>query len=84
MGHPLLEDREQSKIDINQIIGKNKAIISVFAGSRKSEISVLTPILIDFIRLMNKKYNDMTYVFHSTKEYAQLIQSFIKKSNLND
>jgi lipid-A-disaccharide synthase len=84
VGHPLLEDREQSKIDINQIIGKNKAIISVFAGSRKSEISVLTPILIDFIQLMNKKYNDMTYVFHSTKEYAQLMQSFIKKSNLNN
>jgi len=84
VGHPLLEDREQSKIDINQIIGKNKAIISIFAGSRKSEISVLTPILIDFIRLMNKKYNDMTYVFHSTKEYAQLMQSFIKKSNLNN
>ena len=84
VGHPLLEDREQSKIDINQIIGKNKAIISVFAGSRKSEISVLTPILIDFIRLMNKKYNDMTYIFHSTNEYAQLMQSFIKKSNLNN
>ena len=84
VGHPLLEDREKSKIDINQIIGKNKAIISVFAGSRKSEISVLTPILIDFIRLMNKKYNDMTYVFHSTKEYVQLMQSFIKKSNLNN
>ena len=84
VGHPLLEDREKSKIDINQIIGKNKAIISVFAGSRKSEISVLTPILIDFIQLMNKKYNDMTYVFHSTKEYAQLMQSFIKKSNLNN
>ena len=84
VGHPLLEDREQSKIDINQIIGKNKAIISIFAGSRKTEISVLTPILIDFIRLMNKKYNDMTYVFHSTKEYAQLMQSFIKKSNLNN
>jgi lipid-A-disaccharide synthase len=84
VGHPLLEDREKSKIDINQIIGKNKAIISVFAGSRKSEISVLTPILIDFIRLMNKKYNDMTYIFHSTNEYAQLMQSFIKKSNLNN
>ena len=28
VGHPLLDDQNESKIDINQIIGKNKAIIS--------------------------------------------------------
>ncbi len=84
VGHPLLENKEQSKIDINQIIGKNKALISVYAGSRKSEISVLMPILLDFIKLMNKKYNDITYVFHSTIEYSQFIQSFVKKSNLSN
>jgi Lipid A disaccharide synthetase len=74
VGHPLLQNKERSKIDINQIIGKNKALISVFAGSRKSEINVLMPILIDFIKLMNQKYDDITYVFHSTKEYSQLSQ----------
>jgi len=84
VGHPLLENKERSKIDINQIIGKNKALISVFAGSRKSEIIVLMPILLDFIKLMNEKYNDMTYVFHSTKEYSQLIQSFINESTLTN
>ena len=84
VGHPLLEDKEQSKIDINQIIGKNKALISVFAGSRKSEISVLMPILLNFIKLMNEKYNDITYVFHSTIEYSQLMQSFVKESNLSN
>ena len=84
VGHPLLENKEQSKIDINQIIGKNKALISVFSGSRKSEISVLMPILLDFIKLMNEKYNDITYVFHSTKEYSQLMQSFVKESNLSN
>ena len=84
VGHPLLENKEQGKIDINQIIGKNKALISVFSGSRKSEISVLMPILLDFIKLMNEKYNDITYVFHSTKEYSQLMQSFVKESNLSN
>ena len=82
VGHPLLENKEQSKIDINQIMGKNKALISIFAGSRKSEINVLTPILLNFIKLMNKKYSDMTYIFHSTKEHSQLMHSFLKKSNL--
>jgi len=82
VGHPLLENKDHDKIDINQILEKNKALISVFPGSRKSEINVLMPILLDFIFLMNKKYNDITYVFHSTKEYSKLIHLFIKKSNL--
>ena len=84
VGHPLLEDKEQSKIDINQIIGKNKALISVFAGSRKSEVSILMPILLNFIKLMNEMYNDITYVFHSTIEYSQLMQSLVKESNLSN
>ena len=59
-------------------------MISVFAGSRESEISILMPILLDFIKLMNEKYNDITYVFHSTIEYSNLIQTYIKKYNLNN
>ena len=84
VGHPLLENNFESAIDINQILGKNKALISIFAGSRKSELEVLTPILLSFIKLMNVKYNDFTYVFHSTKEYSELIQTYIKKNNLNN
>ena len=42
------------------------------------------PILLDFIKLMNEKYTDMTYVFHSTREYSDLIQSFINESNLSN
>jgi len=52
VGHPLLEDKVDDKIDINQFIGKNKALISVFAGSRTSEVNVLMPILLNFIKLM--------------------------------
>ena len=82
VGHPLLQNIERSKIDINQVIGKNKALISLFAGSRKSEIIVLMPILLDFIKLMNEKYTDITYVFHSTKEFSELLQLFVNKSSL--
>ena len=84
VGHPLLESNRESVIDLNQILGKNKALISIFAGSRKSEIEVLTPILLKFIELMNEKYNDFTFIFHSTKEYSDLIQSKIKKINLKN
>ena len=84
VGHPLLEDKRDDKIDINQIVGKNKAIISIFCGSRISEVTIFMPILINFIKLMKKKYHDITYVFHSTSDHNELIQSFIKKSNLSN
>jgi len=84
VGHPLLEDRKGDKIDINQVVGKNKALISVFAGSRISEINVLMPILLNFIKLMADKYNDIIFVFHSTREHSELIQSYIKKSGLTN
>ena len=70
----------RSAIDINQILGKNKALISIFAGSRKSEIEILMPILLNFIKLMNEKYNDFSYVFHSTKIIPNLIQLYVQKS----
>ena len=84
VGHPLLESKVESGIDINQILGKNKALISIFTGSRQSEINVLSPILLNFIKLMNEKFNDLTYVFHSTKEYSDLIQSKITESDLKN
>jgi lipid-A-disaccharide synthase len=84
VGHPLLEDKIDDKIDINQFIGKNKALVSVFAGSRISEIKILIPILLNFIKLMNDKYNDITFVFHSTKELKELIQSHINVSGLSN
>ena len=85
VGHPLLEyKKDRNKIDINQVVGRNKAIISIFPGSRISEISTLIPILLEFIKLMGSKYNDITYVFHSTKEHNELIQSQIKSSTLDN
>ena len=33
---------------------------------------------------MNDKYDDMTYVFHSTKKYSELIQKYISKSDLKN
>ena len=84
VGHPLLEKKIENAIDINQTLEKNKSIISIFAGSRKSEITVLAPILVDFIKIMNEKYSDFTFVFHSTKDYSDLIQSYLKNGDLKN
>ena len=82
VGHPLLDETSESKIDINQILDKNKALISIFPGSRKSEIIILMPILLKFIELMNKNYDDFIFIFHSTRQYSELIQSYIKSKNI--
>ena len=83
-GHPLLEDQEKSKIDISQIIKNHKKIISIFPGSRQSEINILLPILIDFIKMMNKKYKDIFYVFHSTSEHNKLTHDRLIKEGFNN
>ena len=83
-GHPLLENGEKAKIDISQIIKDHKKIISIFPGSRQSELDIHLPILIDFIKMMNSKYNNIFYIFHSTKEYNKLIQDKLITENLKN
>ena len=84
VGHPLLDESPESKIDINQIFEKNKALISIFPGSRSSEIETLMPILLNFIKMMNKSYQDFIYIFHATKQHSDLIQSYIKSTGINN
>ena len=48
VGHPLIEDTDTNKTNINNLISKDKKIISIFPGSRKSETNVLLPILTEF------------------------------------
>ena len=83
-GHPLLEEQGKNKIDINQIIGHRQGIFSIFPGSRLSEINILIPILFEFIKLMNEKYNDMFFVFHSTKEHGQLIKDLLLREDFKN
>jgi len=84
VGHPLLEKSNKSKTDLSNLIPKDKKIISLYAGSRSSETSILLPILIDFIKLMNNKFNDYLFVFHATEENKNYINDNIKTSNLDN
>ena len=84
VGHPLLVQDNKSKIDLSSLINKDKKIISIFAGSRKSETNVLLPILCDFIKLMNKKFDVYSFIFHATDENKKLIINFLKKNSLKD
>jgi len=84
VGHPLLEKTNKAKTDLSNLIKKDKKIISLFAGSRSSETIILLPILIDFIRLMNDKYNDYLFVFHATVENKNYINDNIKRAKLDN
>ncbi len=84
VGHPLLEQDSKDKIDLSNFITKDKKIISVFSGSRLSEVNLLLPILIDFINLMNTKFNNFTFVFHATDENKNLISEKINLANLKN
>jgi len=84
VGHPLLEQETKTKIDLTNIIPNNKEIISLFSGSRSSEIKLLLPILVNFIYLMNQKFDNYLFIFHATDENKDLITEKLKTSNLQN
>ncbi len=84
VGHPLIESNQNNKTIIESILPKDKKIISLFPGSRKSETNVLLPILIDFIKLMNKKNEGYFFYFHATEENKNLIIENVKKLNIDN
>jgi len=84
VGHPLIEINQNNKTIIDNILPKNKKIISIFPGSRNSETNVLLPILLDFIKLMNKKHNEYFFYIHATEENKSLILEYVKKYNFDN
>jgi len=84
VGHPLLEKNTKNKTDLSNVIAKDKKIISLFAGSRFSETNLLLPVLTDFIKIMNEKFNDYLFVFHATEENKNFINEHLKTSNFNN
>ena len=84
VGHPLIENNQNNSTLIENILPKDKKIISLFPGSRKSETNVLLPILIDFIKLMNKKHDGYFFYFHATEENKNLIIENIKNSKIEN
>jgi len=84
VGHPLLEEDKKGKVDLSSILPDNKKIISIYPGSRLSEINVLMPILIKFVQLMNEKYNNYLFVFHSINENKNIINDILKNFNLTN
>jgi len=84
VGHPLLEQESNNKIDLSNIKLNDKKIISLFSGSRTSEVNLLLPILIDFINMMNKRFNNFTFIFHATNDNKNLISKKVHNTHLKN
>jgi len=83
VGHPLLDKKVENKIEIDQLFNE-KNVISIFPGSRQSEIKLHAPILFDFIKKMNSKNNNYNYVFHSTDRFKDHLNNLLKNQNINN
>ena len=84
VGHPLLEKTNLKKTDISNLIKTEKKIISIFPGSRNSELKLLLPILMDTINLLLKRFKNIHFVFHSTNEKIDFIKNYINQNNKNN
>jgi len=82
VGHPLLDNFTSNNLNPLKAIDIKKNIISIFPGSRLSEIKKLLPICFDFIRLMNGKYSDITYFIHTSVDFDSLIKKEVLQSNI--
>jgi len=82
VGHPLLDTEIESNIKLDNLISNKKNIISLFAGSRESEIKIHAPILFKFIKKMNNKNNDFNFFFLSTNKFKNYLFDLLKKENI--
>ena len=83
VGHPLLDNKINDNIKIDQFLDK-KNIISIFPGSRDSEINHHMPVLINFIKKMINKNSNYNFLFHSTNKNKEFVSSFIIKENIQN
>ncbi len=83
VGHPLLDKNINENIKIDQFLDK-KNIISIFPGSRDSEIKYHVPILLNFIKKMINKDSSYNFIFHSTNNTKKLLSSLLLKEKIKN
>ncbi len=85
VGHPLLDSIEKDiNVEIKDFVKKKKNIVSLFPGSRESEVKILFPVLINFIKKMNLKDNSYHYIFHSTQKFKEMLKNKLLTENLSN
>ena len=85
VGHPIFDknstEYEFNKSDFYNKYNKNSDIISITAGSRKSELNILLPVLVETINTIAQKNNNLKFHFLATSDSKSIIDNYLKKSN---
>ena len=84
VGHPLLDDENKDNVKLDNLINDKNIYISLFAGSRISEIKIHAPILFEFINKLNKKESNFNFVFHSIEKHKVYLNNLLSKENIHN
>ena len=83
VGHPLIEKKD-SITKLDNVMTKYKDVISIFPGSRKSEIDVLLPILFNFIKKMNTNSQNYDYFIHTNEDNVNYINNKVNEIKIKN
>ena len=83
VGHPLIE-KTDSITKLENLMTKYKNVISIFPGSRKSEIDVLLPILFNFIKKMNNNNHNYYYFIHTNEDNINYINNKVEEIKIKN
>jgi len=84
VGHPLLDEEIKDNVKLDNLIDDKKIYISLFAGSRVSEIKIHAPILFEFINKLNGKESNFNFVFHSIDKHKGYLNKLLEKQKFNN
>ena len=84
VGHPLLDEINKNNVKLDNIVDKKKKFISLFAGSRVSEINIHAPVLFKFIKKMNKKENSFEFIFHSIDMHKSYLLNLLNDQKITN
>ena len=84
VGHPLLDGEIDSNVKLDNLLVNKKNIVSLFAGSRESEVKFHAPILFKFIKKMNSKEKNFNFFFHSTKKFKDHLLNLLNKESIDN
>tara|TARA_X000000368_G_scaffold223693_1_gene176579 strand:+ start:537 stop:1670 length:1134 start_codon:yes stop_codon:yes gene_type:complete len=84
VGHPLLDEEIKVNVKLDNLIDDKKLYISLFAGSRVSEIKIHAPILFKFIKKLNSKESTFNFVFHSIDKHKDYLNKLLEKQKFHN
>ncbi len=84
VGHPLLDEEIKSNVNLDNFINDKKKYISLFPGSRESEIKMHAPILFEFINKLNFKESNFKFVFHSIDKHKKYLNNLLSDQNIHN